>query len=129
MDLLSSRLDDTGIFSRDGIVITTASNFSKQQDQILEGHEGWLTRSYYSSVGGKITSPPEKDIKEQESLADRSFQDGLHPEESNSFSDPVDYNQIPTQKDTSISSSSEKQETSSLNSLREERCSLKMNNR
>jgi len=117
LDLLSSRLDDTGIFSRDGIVITTASNFSKQQDQILEGHEGWLTRSYYSY------------IKEQESLADRSFQDGLHPEESNSFSDPVDYNQIPTQKDTSISSSSEKQETSSLNSLREERCSLKMNNR
>ncbi len=129
MDLLSSRLDDTGIFSRDGIVITAASYFSKQQDQILEGHEGRLTRSYYSSVGGKITSPPEKDVEEQESLADRSFQDGLHPEESNSFSDPVDYNQIPTQKDTSISSSSEKQETSSLNSLREERCSLKMNNR
>jgi len=128
LDLLSSRLDDTGIFSRDGIVITAASYFSKQQDQILEGHEGRLTRSYYSSVGGKITSPPEKDVEEQESLADRCFQDGFHPEESNSFSDLADYDQIPTQKDNYISSSSEKQETSSLNSLREERCSLKMNN-
>jgi hypothetical protein len=123
---LSSRLDDTGIFSRDGMIITAAPSFSKQQDQVLEGHEDWLTRSNYSSVGSEITSPPEKDVEEQESLADRSAQDGLHPEESNSFNDPADYDQIPTQQDNSISSSSEKQETSSINSLREERCSLKM---